>query len=224
MLTATARGSYLEGMNYLRKSFRYSYFNATFILIGVNLLFFLVQSMFPRSTAYLALNPRNVLEAGAYWQFITYMFAHGDLSHLLMNMLGLFFFGTQVERKVGSAEFVLYYLVTGLLAGAFSFAVYVLTGSWYVYLLGASGAVFAILLAYATFFPDSLIYIWGILPLRAPIMVLGYTAIEVGSMLFGFKQGVAHLTHLAGFGFAWLYFMVRFGANPWRSLIGHRRW
>ena len=211
-------------MNYIRKPFRYSYMNATFILIGVNLLAFLVQSMFPQSTAYLALNPRNVVQGGAYWQFITYMFAHGSFSHLLMNMLGLFFFGTQVERKVGSAEFVLYYLATGLLAGAFSFGVYVVTGAWYVYLLGASGAIFAVLLAYATFFPDSLIYIWGILPIRAPIMVLGYTAIEVGSTVFGFRQGVAHLTHLAGFGFAWLYFIVRYGANPWRSLIGHRRW
>jgi hypothetical protein len=53
--------------------------------------------------------------------------------------------------------------------------------------------------------------------LRAPTLVLGYTAIELFSSVFGFRSGVAHLTHLAGFGFAWLYFLVRFGANPWNS-------
>jgi len=210
-------------MNFLRKPFRYSYSNATFILIGVNLLVFMAQYMFPQTTAYFALNPSNVIRGGAYWQFVTYMFAHGDLSHLFVNMFGLFVFGSQVERHVGTKEFLLYYLATGILAGAFSFVMYVAFGAYRVYLLGASGALFAVMMAYASFFPSALIYIWGLLPVRAPVMVLGYTAIEVGSMLFGFRQGVAHLTHLAGFGFAYLYFIVRFGTNPWRSFFG-RRW
>ncbi len=210
-------------MNLIRKPFRYSYGNAVLVLIGLNLLVFLAQSAFPRATAYLALNPVNVIRGGAYWQFLSYMFAHGGLSHLLVNMLGLFFFGTQVERHLGTKEFLLYYLVTGALAGVFSFLVYLMTGAEYVYLLGASGAIFAVQLAYATFFPNAMIYIWGIFPLRAPTLVLGYTAIELFSSVFGFRSGVAHLTHLAGFGFAWLYFLVRFGANPWNSLVG-RRW
>lgn len=178
--------------------------------------------MIRNATAYLALNPINVIRANAYWQFVTYMFAHGDLGHLFMNMIALFFFGSQVERRIGSREFVLYYLITGVLAGVFSFLVYWATGANNVFLLGASGAVFAILLAYATFYPNSLIFIWGILPMRASVMVLGYTGIEVFSMLFGFRQGVAHLTHLAGFGFAYLYFLIRFGANPWYSFFGRR--
>ena len=209
-------------MNLIRKPFRYSYGNAVLVLIGINLLVFLAQSAFPRVTSYLALNPVNVVRGGAYWQFLSYMFAHGGISHLLFNMLGLFFFGTQVERHVGSKEFLLYYVVTGVLAGLFSFLVYVMTGADYVYLLGASGAIFAVQLAYATFFPNSVIYIWGIFPLRAPTLVLGYTAIELFSSVFGVRSGVAHLTHLAGFGFAWLYFLVRFGANPWNSLVGRR--
>jgi membrane associated rhomboid family serine protease len=61
------------------------------------------------------------------------------------------------------------------------------------------------------------VYIWGILPLRAPVMVLGFTAIELFSSVFGFRSGVAHLTHLAGFAWGWVYFLARFGANPWRS-------
>ena len=86
--------------------------------------------------------------------------------------------------------------------------------------MGASGALFAVELAYAVFFPNSIIYIWGIIPLRAPVMVLGFTALELFFSLTGGRGNVAHLTHLAGFGFGWLYFLVRFGINPWRRLKG----
>ncbi len=209
-------------MNLIRRPFRYRYDNAVLILIGVNLLAFLVQNLIPRSTAYLALNALAVTRNGALWQFVTYMFAHGGISHLVFNMLGLFFFGSQVERYMGTKEFVLFYLVTGTLAGFFSFLVYWFTGAYFILLLGASGAVFAVQLAYATFFPNSIVYVWGIFPLRAPVLVLGFTAIELFSSIFGSRSGVAHLTHLAGFAFAWLYFLVRFGANPWNSLVGRR--
>lgn len=204
--------------NILRKPFRYRYDNVVLILIGLNLLVFLGQNLFPQATAYLSLNTQLVLRYGMVWQFFTYMFAHGGISHLLINMLGLFFFGTPVERHMGSKEFLLFYLITGFFAGLFSFILYWATGSGYVFLLGASGALFAVQLAYATFFPDSLVYLWGILPLRAPIMVLGFTAIELFSSIFGLSSGIAHITHLAGFAFAWLYFVIRYGANPWHYL------
>jgi membrane associated rhomboid family serine protease len=123
---------------------------------------------------------------------------------------------------MGSKEFLLYYLLTGFLAGVLSFFIYWFTGAYMVQLMGASGALFAVQLAYATFFPDARVYIWGILPLRAPVMVLGFTALELFSSVFGFRSGVAHLTHLAGFAFGWLYFLVRFGANPWKYLIGKK--
>jgi membrane associated rhomboid family serine protease len=150
------------------------------------------------------------------------MFAHGGISHILFNMLALFLFGSQVERRIGSKEFLLYYLSTGVLAGVFSFIVYWASGAYQVFLLGASGAIFAIQLAYATFFPDAVIYLWGILPLKAPAMVLGFTALELFSSVTGFRSGVAHLTHLAGFALGWIYFLVRFGANPWNYLIGKK--
>jgi membrane associated rhomboid family serine protease len=169
----------------------------------------------------MALNPIAVY-GGWVWQFFTYMFAHGGISHLLFNMLALFIFGTQVERQMGSREFLLYYLLTGALAGGFSFLVYWITGAYGVFLLGASGAIFAVQLAYATFSPNAVVYIWGILPLRAPVMVLGFTILELLSSVVGLRSGVAHLTHLAGFAFGWLYFLIRFGMNPWNSLISRR--
>jgi membrane associated rhomboid family serine protease len=204
-------------MNPLQRPFRYRFDNVALILIGINVLVFLLQRFFPAVTFYAALNPVMVMR-GAVWQFVTYMFAHGGVSHLLFNMLALFIFGNQVERRMGSREFLLYYLLTGVLAGVFSFVVYLVTHSYGVYLLGASGALFAVQLAYAALFPDSIIYIWGILPLRAPVMVLVFTAIELFSSIFGFRAGVAHLTHLAGFAFGWIYFLARFSMNPWRAL------
>jgi membrane associated rhomboid family serine protease len=156
---------------------------------------------------------------GWVWQFVTYMFAHGSWQHILFNMLGLFVFGTQVERRMGSREFILYYLVTGTLAGVFSFVVYYLTGTM-TPMLGASGAIFAVELAYAAFYPDSIVYLWGILPLRAPVLVLGFTALELFFTFTGFQKGVAHLTHLFGFASGWMYFVIRFRINPWRAFRG----
>jgi membrane associated rhomboid family serine protease len=160
--------------------------------------------------------------SGWIWQPFTYMFSHASLTHLLVNMLGLFFFGTQVERDLGTKEFLLYYLLTGFLAGVFSFAAYLVLGAARSPILGASGAVYAVLLAFATIYPQAEIYIWGIIPLRAPVMVLGFTGLALASQLLGLQSGVAHLTHLAGFGFGWAYFLVRLGVNPGRRFFPRR--
>ena len=168
----------------------------------------------------MAMEPAAVVNYRRVWTFVTYMFLHGNVTHILFNMLGLFIFGRHVERQMGSREFLLYYFVSGTMAGVFSFVMYYFTGNYFVMLIGASGAIFAVELAYAIFFPDSIIYIWGILPLRAPVMVLGFTALELFFSLTGGRGNVSHLTHLAGFGFGWLYFLIRFGINPWRRLMG----
>jgi membrane associated rhomboid family serine protease len=211
-------------MNIIRKPFRYRNDNVVFWLIGINILVFAVGWLLGRRFQYMlylyfAMMPAAVMY-GRVWTLVTYMFMHGGLMHLVFNMLGLFVFGTQVERYMGSREFLLFYLVTGTLAGLFSFFAYWFTGRALTILLGASGALFAVELAYAVFFPDSILYLWGILPLRAPVMVLGFTALELVSSVTGLASGVAHFTHLAGFGFAWIYFRVRFGIKPWRRLTG----
>ena len=209
-------------MNILRRPFRYRNDNVVFFLIGLNLLVYLAELFFRNLPVIsrLSMIPLAVIQRGWIWQFVTYMFVHDprSISHLLFNMFALFIFGRQVEWKMGSMEFLLYYLLTGILAGIFSFLIYVFTGNVFIYLMGASGAVFAVQLAYAAFFPNSIIYIWGLLPLRAPIMVLGFTALELVFMLTGSRGNVAHVTHLAGFAFGWFYFVVRFGINPWRAM------
>ena len=207
-------------MRNVRQPFRNQNDNTVYWLIGINALVFIMTNFlgFSKLVCYLSMIPGMVIK-GWVWTFITYMFVHGGVSHILFNMLALFIFGTQVERYMGSREFLSFYFVTGALAGVFSFVVYYFTHAYGVILLGASGAIFAVELAYAVIYPDSILYLWGILPLRAPIMVLGFTALELFYSIFGLNQGVAHLTHLAGFGFAWLYFVIRFGINPWKRLF-----
>jgi membrane associated rhomboid family serine protease len=209
-------------MNIIRRPFRYRNDNIVFILIGLNVLVYLAQQFLTNVPVlgYFSMMPLAIIRGGWIWQFITYMFVHDprSISHLLFNMFALFIFGRQVENQMGSREFLLYYLLTGILAGVFSFLVYMSTGYMLIRLMGASGAIFAVQLAFAAFFPRSVIYIWGILPLKAPVMVLGFTALE---LIFSFTRrggNVAHITHLAGFAFGWLYFVVRFGINPWRAM------
>ena len=220
-------------MNVLRKPFPYREYRIVFWLIGLNVLVFLAEMFLGEAILVTELGRFRVnrvvyqfsmiptaIRDGSIWRFVTYMFVHdpSNITHLLFNMLALFIFGFQVERRMGSYEFLTYYLVTGTLAGVFSFIVYWFTGNRIVFLMGASGAIFAVELAYATMFPHSVIRIWGILPVKAPIMVLGFAGIEIFFMITGRNSNVAHFTHLAGFAFGWIYFLIRYGINPWKEM------
>ncbi|MDR1838766.1 MAG: rhomboid family intramembrane serine protease [Treponema sp.] len=209
----------------IRRPFKYSNNGAVYWLIGINILVFLAMRYLGRDiliflSEKMPMRPYRIVNDGWVWTFVTYMFMHDirGLSHIFFNMFGLFIFGIHVERQMGSREFLLYYFVTGTLAGILSFGAYYITGNYGIALFGASGAVFAVELAYAVIFPDSIIYIWGIIPLRAPVMVLGFTALELFFSLTGVRANIAHLTHLAGFAFGWIYFLIRFGMNPWKQL------
>jgi len=210
-------------LNTVRKQFRYEFRNTALMLIGTNLLVFLLTSSSPAIVQYLSLNPLYVIRGGMFWQVFTYQFVHGGIGHLLSNMIGLLFFGITVERKIGSKEFLLLYLLSGTLCGILSLVVYILSGTMYVFLMGASGAVFAILLAYAVLYPRSVIYLWAIVPIPAPVLVIGYAALETLHLIGGSNTGVAHSTHLIGFAVSWLYFLVRFGINPLHVWFGRRR-
>ena len=170
-------------------------------------------------TYYLAMNPAAVLVGNRWWQLVTYMFAHANFSHVLLNMLGLYFFGIQLERTIGSNEFLLFYFVSGIGAGLLSLGGYVLTGNVNVSLLGASGAVYAVLLGFATYFPHTRIYLFAIFPVPAPLLIIVFTVIALFSTLGGRGGNVAHLTHLAGFVVAFFYLWIRLGINPIDSLF-----
>ncbi|MEM5947113.1 rhomboid family intramembrane serine protease [Spirochaetia bacterium 38H-sp] len=200
-------------LRFLRRPFKYEFFNATLYIIGFNLMFYFIGNIVPVSKFYLSLIPGAVLK-GYVWQFFTYMFEHANFNHIFFNMLGVLLFGYQVERAMGSREFLLFYLLTGFLSGLLSFFYFIALGYYGVILLGASGALFGVMLAFATFFPRSQILVFFILPVPAPVLVLLYTALELFYAFSGTGGNVAHYTHVAGFLVAYLYLLIRHGINP----------
>ena len=206
-------------MKYLRKPFKYTYKNAVLVIALINAGVFVLTSLFRNLSAYLGLVPILVVDKQAYWQFFTYQFVHGDFFHLAFNMLALFFFGVPVERKIGTKEFILYYLLIGTIDGVLSFLVYAATGFYIISLVGASGAIFGVLLLYAVIYPNSVVYLWAVIPVPAPLLILGYAVIELIS-IFSVGDGVAHLTHFIGLLAGWVYIRIRFGIKPlkvWNS-------
>lgn len=211
-----------RALSFLRRPFKYTYKNAALALICANALCYLLSRVFPQILSYCSLNILLVLKGNMYWQLFTYQFMHANFEHLFMNMLALFFFGVPFERTVGTKEFLLYYLLAGFFCGLVSFGIFYGAAmanylpAYYMRLLGASGAVYAVLLAFAVTNPRSTIFVFGIIPVPAPILVILYTVIELASQVFGVKSGVAHYAHLAGFAFGFIYFLVRMRINPWR--------
>ena len=206
-------------MKFLRKPFKYTYKNAVLVIALINVAVFILTSLFRNLSTYLGLVPILVVEAQTYWQFFTYQFVHGDFFHLAFNMLALFFFGVPVERKIGTKEFILYYLLIGTIDGVLSFLVYAVTGFYIISLVGASGAIFGVLLLYAVIYPNSVVYLWAVIPVPAPLLILGYAVIELIS-IFSLGDGVAHLTHFIGLIAGWVYIRIRFGIKPlkvWNS-------
>ena len=198
----------------VRRPFRYRSYNATIILIVANILVFLLGFVARAEMPYFYLIPSFVLDAGMWWQVVTYMFVHATFWHLFFNMLALFLFGIQLEQRMGSTEFLLYYFVCGIGAGVATVLINAATGQGMIPVVGASGAIYGVMLAFAAFFPDARIFIFGILPIRAPVALAAYALIEIVSQLANFRSGVAHLTHLAGLLFGYLYLLVRLDMNP----------
>jgi membrane associated rhomboid family serine protease len=199
-----------------RRPLRNVYYNATIILIVVNVIVFLASYyVAPRGPwgAFL-LRPAAVFQDGAWWQVVTYMFFHAGWTHLFFNMIALFMFGIQLEREMGSTEFLAYYFASGIGAGIATGLLFMAMGMSNTYMLGASGAIFSVMLAFAAFFPDARIFVFGILPMRAPTAVAAFAGLEIFFQLINPRSGVAHLAHLTGLAFGYLYLVVRFRINP----------
>ena len=181
-------------------------------LIVINVAVFFVTYLIPGIIRYLAVSPYGLLARGYVWTPLTYMFTHGGFTHLLFNMIFLIFVAPGVESRIGRREFTAYYLISGMLAGLFSVFAY-LSAGFNVPIVGASGALYAVLLAFATYFPRATFMVFYIVPMRAPYALALFAAVD---LLLHFRGGggVAHLTHLSGLAFGYLYFRIRLGINP----------
>lgn len=134
------------------------------------------------------------------WSVVTYMFLHGDLMHLLFNMLALFFFGPRVEDRILSRQFAILYFLSGI-TGALLSVIF----SPGAPIIGASGGVFGVMLAFAWFWPHERIFLWGVLPVPARMLVILTTMLALWSGFGGMGGGIAHFAHLGGYLGAFLY-------------------
>jgi membrane associated rhomboid family serine protease len=133
------------------------------------------------------------------WQLVTYSFLHGSLLHLLFNLLGLFMFGSDVERLLGRRRFLIYYFGSVVTAGITQLVTSAMTGGPAYPTIGASGGVFGILLAFGLYFPRrTILLIFPPIPMPARVFVFVYAAIELYLGVTGTQQGVAHFAHLGG--------------------------
>ncbi len=167
-------------------------------LLIANVGMYFVQQTMPGVTEMLMFVPVGALLRP--WTIITYMFLHGSITHILFNMLGLFFFGPRVEQRLGASRFLWLYFLSGI-SGA-------LLSLWlapHSALIGASAAIYGIVLAFARFWPTDKIYIWGVLPLEARWLVAITVVMAIYSGLNGSTGGVADFAHLGGYVGAYLY-------------------
>ena len=136
------------------------------------------------------------------WTVITYQFVHGGTFHLLFNMLALVFFGPRLELELGSKDFLLLYFISGIAGGLLS----LLTP--FTAIIGASGSLFGVMMAYAMIWPRTQILVWGIIPVEARWLVVFMTGM---SLFGGFSGGgdIAHFAHLGGFIGGFLFIRLR---------------
>lgn len=165
------------------------------------------------------LQPATVILRGWVWQPVTYMFLHAGFLHLAFNLFVLWMFGMEIERLWGRREFLRYYFVCGLGAAALSFLF-----GWNSIVIGASGAVLGVLLAFGILFPDRYIYLWFLIPIRAKYLVAGIAALELLFLATRAGGPIANAAHVGGMLAGWVYLkwgrggggpMERFAAR-WR--------
>lgn len=178
-------------------------------LIWANVVVFLLQWIFPTLTYVLGLQPTAVMRHFALWQPVTYMFLHADVMHILFNMLVLWMMGVELERLWGTKFFVRFYFVTGIGAGIITVLFALLPFSFATQLqsavvIGASGAIYGLLVAYAYYYPDRPILMFFLFPIPAKYFVMILAAITFLLSTAGGGR-VAQSAHLGGLLVGYLY-------------------
>ena len=198
---------------------------AIFIIFNVLLAGFSVGGMSIDIiiTKYFALNPLKpvlfnengqIFQLSFYpWQLVTYMFLHGGFFHLLLNMLALWMFGAELENTWGQKRFFTYYMLCGVGAGVCNLLIaplFTTVGPT----VGASGAIYGILVAFGYLFPNRNIYIYGLIPVKAKYLVILYMLIELFSVAGGSNSGIAHMAHIGGGVVGLIYLLIYYKGSP----------
>lgn len=193
-------------------------------LLASTFLLFVVQVLFNQAAFFIrffALTPASVVQEGMIWQLATYLFIHGSWMHLLLNALGLYFFATDVEREMGTRNFFLLYFFCGVGAGLCALLMSPLSA---IPTLGASGAIFGILMAYSLLFPNRIVtlFLFFILPvqMRARNIALFFGLTELFFLMNEGGQGnISRIAHLGGLLFGYLYLRYEIYILDWVTTV-----
>jgi len=180
------------------------------MLLIANVAIFLLQFFGADAflTTYFGLRPASIFSSMfAVWQLATYMFLHGGIGHVLFNMLALWMFGKELEETWGTDRFLRFYFFCGIGAGLCVVLLnYLLpSGNPATITIGASGAIYGILLASAVLWPERIIYFNFLFPIKMKYFVMIYGAIAFLMVAGGGNSGVSNIAHLGGLIFAWIY-------------------
>ncbi len=175
-------------------------------LIWANVVMFVLTTFWPGLQLWLGLAPADVFRHLWIWQPVTYMFLHGGLFHILFNMIALWMFGVELERLWGTRFFLKFYLICGLGAAASTLLISLVSASvYYSVTIGASGAIYGLLLAYGLYFPDRPIFLYFVFPIPAKYFVMILGGIEFFASVSDSTSGIAHAAHLGGLVVGYLY-------------------
>ncbi|MCA9067538.1 MAG: rhomboid family intramembrane serine protease [Planctomycetaceae bacterium] len=183
-------------------------------ILIINIAVFVAQLLFPPITAHLSLGPDTIFPGFQVWRLLTYAFCHapGDVFHIVFNMMALWFFGPTLERMYGTREFTWFYLLGAIAAGLVFIVLELFLGQLNP-VIGASGAVMAVLMLFAIHYPRHCLYIMGIIPVEARWIVVFYLIFDLHPVLLALGGGevggdVAHAAHLGGLAFGFLYYKL----------------
>ena len=216
-------------MTYTRYRFSFGYgltpaIKKLMILMGI---VFLLQEVVSRMmVVYLGLVPGLVWHEFYLWQLFTYIFLHGDIAHILFNLLALWMFGGELENLWGSRRFLFYFFFCGIGAGMITVLSTIFLTPQYqlIPIIGASGAIYGLLLAFGWLFPDRQIYIYFLFPIRAKYFVIIFGLLEFVYFSRSGGGGISHITHLGGLFFGLVYMAYPVIRQKIRREYYKRKW
>jgi len=191
------------------------------LLIANGVIYLLQLFVGPKMTYALGVTPTRVLQDLSVHQLVTYMFLHGGLFHILINMFILWMFGTEIELTWGTRRFFKYYFLTGIAGGIFTV---MFQPNSPVPTIGASAAIYGILVAYAVMFPNRTIYLYFLFPIKVKYAVILFVGLEFLASFSSRPDGIGHWAHLGGAAVGFLYLKLDWRLRRITGLFSPRQW
>ena len=192
-------------------------------IISINFLIFILQylsGMEDELFTIFGIVPSKTFGELMLWQPFTYLFFHGGIWHVLINMFVLWMFGSELEKFWGKKEFLRFFFITGIGSGLITI-LFSLSSTNPV--VGASGAIYGVLLAYGLLFPNRLVYLYFLIPIKVKYLVMLIGAIAFFSSLNPGNSNISHLTHLSGMVIAFIYLRSSINWNTINHFVIHRK-